>query len=154
MSQDRKQLIRIAAARPVGDPVRRVLLAELQKSATARKKLWWHEEAINNILDKANYGYGSESYRKFFKALDKAERRKLPRNQRSWVKEMVKLIVDSGKDDERSANRNVRDFLTEVLDFGDQAHEDPRNTFYDYEGLERGGYDELIAHTIQEVNKL
>jgi hypothetical protein len=30
-SQDRKQLIRLAASRPVGDPVRRVLLAELQK---------------------------------------------------------------------------------------------------------------------------
>ena len=33
MSQDRKQLIRLAAKRPVGDPVRRVLLGELQKES-------------------------------------------------------------------------------------------------------------------------
>ena len=32
MSQDRKTLIRLAAKRPVGDPVRRVLLGELQKT--------------------------------------------------------------------------------------------------------------------------
>jgi len=33
MSNDRKQLIRLAASRPVGDPVRRVLLGELQKES-------------------------------------------------------------------------------------------------------------------------
>jgi|TARA_R110000824_G_scaffold63518_1_gene166946 hypothetical protein len=33
MSNDRKQLIRLAASRPVGDPVRRVLLGELQKQS-------------------------------------------------------------------------------------------------------------------------
>ena len=38
MSQDRKQLIRLAASRPVGDPVRRVLLGELQKQSDAVKK--------------------------------------------------------------------------------------------------------------------
>jgi hypothetical protein len=34
MNNDRKQLIRLAASRPVGDPVRRVLLAELQKAGS------------------------------------------------------------------------------------------------------------------------
>ena len=41
MNNDRKQLIRLAAKRPVGDPVRRVLLAELQKTASAGSEIVW-----------------------------------------------------------------------------------------------------------------
>ncbi len=40
MSTDRKQLIRLAASRPVGDPVRRVLLGEIRKCGSPNFDRW------------------------------------------------------------------------------------------------------------------
>ena len=51
MSQDRKQLIRLAASRPVGDPVRRVLLGELQKQS------WdFHPREMREALEDKHIG--------------------------------------------------------------------------------------------------
>jgi hypothetical protein len=52
---DRKALIRLAASRPVGDPVRKVLLAELQKEAREKPG---HEILEDHLSDK--YGYGGK----------------------------------------------------------------------------------------------
>ena len=55
MNNDRKALIRLAASRPVGDPVRKVLLAELQKQGGGTPG---HMILEDHLSDK--YGYGGE----------------------------------------------------------------------------------------------
>lgn len=55
MNNDRKQLIRLAAARPVGDPVRRVLLAKLQKEAAAPLR-----SLLSAVADKFSEDVASE----------------------------------------------------------------------------------------------
>jgi hypothetical protein len=55
MNNDRKQLIRLAAARPVGDPVRRVLLGEIQKEAAGSLR-----SQVSKVADKFSEDVASE----------------------------------------------------------------------------------------------
>lgn len=54
MNNDRKTLIRLAASRPVGDPVRKVLLAELQKQGQRGKP--GHEILEGWVYDESGIG--------------------------------------------------------------------------------------------------
>lgn len=152
MNNDRKQLIRLAASRSVGDPVRRVLLAELQKES---RLWWWQEEAIKNALGE-EWGWGSTPYRKFFKSLDKRERSRLPKNNyQAWLKAMAKLIVASGEEaDEKKALSNLRGFMEVLSEYAFQAYDDERNRLNDPDYLNDELIEELELLAIQEVNKL
>lgn len=78
MTTDRKALIRLAASRPVGDPVRRVLLGELQKGARAKMIRVPGGKAYHNIgyskviagepdeVRRGNYGTAARVGREWF----------------------------------------------------------------------------------------
>ena len=55
MNNDRKTLIKLAASRPVGDPVRRVLLAEIQKEAAGSLR-----SQVYKVADKFSEDVASE----------------------------------------------------------------------------------------------
>ncbi len=147
-NNDRKQLIRIAAGRPVGDPVRRVVLGELKKA----RMRGWESESLKNALDQ-KWDFGSTTYRNFFKALDKRQRSRLPtNNENAWVKAMAKLIMASGAQDDLSEREVLRELKMFISELGEQAYEN-----YDLNDppyIEDDQVDEFTLEALKEVNKL
>ena len=164
MDNDRKTLIRLASRMPVGDPSRKVILAELQKRGALM--WWWHEKAIKDALDGEAYGLpvfedekGRHTYRNFFKAIHKSERRRLPKQERQWLQAMADLIVSQQGAEgsmsvvpERKVKGELQDFIGELHEQGFMAYDEPENALN--EPLTDAGLDELVLLAIAEINKL